>query len=109
MPFFLLLLFLSLFSSATACDRCIHQAKAAFYQDEAAGLCTIPIPTLEKADPNPTPHKIFTINELGMFHFLQIEALVAMAILHYSSQMATSPPLCLLFTSMALAVAPVFK
>ncbi|KAL0560934.1 hypothetical protein IC582_001351 [Cucumis melo] len=38
MPFFLLLLFLSLFSSATACDRCIHQAKAAFYQDEAAGL-----------------------------------------------------------------------
>ncbi|KAG6572154.1 Expansin-like A2, partial [Cucurbita argyrosperma subsp. sororia] len=37
MPFFFPILFLSLLSAATACDRCVHQAKAAFYQDEAAG------------------------------------------------------------------------
>lgn len=62
MPFFLPLLILSLFSSASACDRCVHQAKAAFYQDESAGLCTISILTLLNSlispllntHPNPT-------------------------------------------------------
>ncbi|XP_023529766.1 expansin-like A2 [Cucurbita pepo subsp. pepo] len=37
MPFFLPLLFLTIVSSAAACDRCLHQAKAAFYQVESDG------------------------------------------------------------------------
>ncbi|XP_023529771.1 expansin-like A2 [Cucurbita pepo subsp. pepo] len=37
MAFFLPLLFLSLVSSAAACDRCLHHAKAAFYQVESDG------------------------------------------------------------------------